>query len=191
MSRIPYPTKESAPAGSQPVLSQIEKTFGMVPNFFSLLSVSPDALKAVAGMHGSIGKSLGPKTRERIHIAIAEVNNCDYCVSAHTFLGAKFSGLTSEDMALNREGHSTDKKADAAVQFAQEVARTRGHIEQTAIDAVRAAGYSDAEIIDIVAELAFSFMTNIFNNVAETEIDFPLIRTKRAGMEWPVSQTAA
>lgn len=179
MSRIAIPALEASSAESQQILGHVKKTFGMVPNFFGLIALSADALKGVTGLHGTLGKSLGPKTRERIHIAVAEVNGCDYCVSAHTYLGGKLSQLTQEDMDLNRQGHSTDPKADAAVQFAFKVAQTRGHIDTADLDAVRAAGYSEAEIIDIVAELAFSFMTNIFNNVADTEIDFPVIRTSK------------
>jgi uncharacterized peroxidase-related enzyme len=180
MARVAIPTKEQAPAKAQPILANYEKVLGTIPNFFALISQSPDALKAIADMHGTLGKSLGHGTRERIHIAIAEANGCDYCVSAHTYLGGKLSGLTQEDMELNRDGHSTDPKADAAVQFAHRVAKTRGHIDAADFEAVRAAGFSDAEIIDIVAELAFSFVTNLFNNTFKTEIDsvFPVIHTK-------------
>lgn len=181
MSRIAIPSKENALEQSKPILENYQKLLGTVPNFFKLISTSPDVLKAIAGMHATIGKSLGHKTRERIHIAIAEVNGCDYCVSAHTYLGGKFSGLTQEDMELNRNGHSTDPKAEAAVQFAYKVGKSRGHVEASDIEAVRAAGYSDAEIIDIVAELAFSFVTNLFNNTFKTDIDFPVIQTRSKG----------
>jgi AhpD family alkylhydroperoxidase len=111
----------------------------------------------------------------------AEVNGCSYCLTAHTYLAGKLNGLTKEDMELNREGHSTDPKADAAVQFASKVAKSRGHIEDADIEAVRAAGYTDAQIVDIVAETAFSFITNLFNNTFETDLDpgFPVLRTKK------------
>lgn len=182
MARIDIPTLQSAPEKAKPILANYDKVLGLVPNFFSLLATSPDALKAVADMHALLGKSIGPKTRERIHIAIAEVNGCDYCVSAHTFLGAKLSGLTKEDMELNRKGESTDPQAAAAVKFAQKVARSRGHIDAADFEAVRAAGYTDAQIVDIVAELSFSFVTNLFNNTFKTDIDsaFPRLHTAKA-----------
>jgi uncharacterized peroxidase-related enzyme len=182
MARIDIPTLETALPKSRPLLENYQKVLGLVPNFFALISQSPDVLKAIADMHAALGKSLGPQTRERIHIAIAEVNGCDYCVSAHTYLGGKLSGLTSEDMALNRDGHSTDPKADAAVQFAQKVGKSRGHVTAGDLEAVRAAGYTDAQLIDIVAELAFSFVTNLFNNTFKTDIDaaFPVIHTKKS-----------
>ena len=182
MARLNIPTIDQAPAKSQPILQNYAKVLGLVPNFFALISQSPDALKAIADMHAALGKSLGHKTRERIHVMTAEVNGCNYCLSAHTFLGGKLQGLTPEDMQLNRTGHSTDPQADAALRFAYRVAQSRGHIEDADVEAVRAAGFTDAQIVDIVAETAFSFITNIFNNTFKTEIDsaFPALQTKKA-----------
>ncbi len=185
MTLIPLQTKETAPAQAKPILERYEKNLGMIPNLFRLLAHRPDALKAVADLHAGLGKSLGAKTRERIHIMTAEVNGCDYCLTTHTYLAGKFTGLTKEDMDLNRKGHSTDPKADAALQFAYKVAKSRGHVEAADIDAVRAAGYTDAQIIDIVAELAFSFTTNLFDNTFKTDFDtgFPVLHTHYTEME--------
>jgi uncharacterized peroxidase-related enzyme len=182
MARIAIPTIEEAPAKSRPILDNYVKVLGTVPNFFALISQSPDALKAISDMHATLGKSLGHQTRERIHIMTAEVNGCSYCLTAHTYLAGKLNGLTPEDMQLNREGHSTDPKADAALQFASKVAKSRGHIDDADLEAVRAAGYTDAQIIDIVAETAFSFITNLFNNTFKTDFDagFPVLHTKKA-----------
>jgi uncharacterized peroxidase-related enzyme len=182
VARISIPTKSQAPAKAQPILENYEKVLGTIPNFFAMISQSPDVLKAVADMHAALGKSLGHKTRERIHVMTAEVNGCNYCLSAHTYLGGKLNGLTAEDMELNRDGHSTDPKADAALQFAYKVAKSRGHIEDADLEAVRAAGYTDAEIVDIVAETAFSFITNLFNNTFATDVDstFPALCTRKA-----------
>jgi len=182
MARLSIPTIEEAPAKSQPILQNYIKALGLVPNFFALISQSPDALGAIAAMHASLGKTLGHKTRERIHVMTAEVNGCNYCLSAHTYLGGKLQGLTAEDMELNRSGHSTDPQADVALQFAYKVAKSRGHIEDADVQAVRDAGFTDAQVIDIVAETAFSFITNIFNNTFKTDIDaeFPALQTKKA-----------
>lgn len=182
MARLPIPTIEQAPAKSQPILENYVKVLGVVPNFFALISQSPDALKAIADMHAALGKSIGHKTRERIHVMTAEVNGCNYCLSAHTYLGGKLNGLTAEDLELNREGRSTDPEADAALRFAYKVANNRGHIEDADVEAVRAAGFTDAQIVDIVAETAFSFITNIFNNTFKTDLDaaFPALQTRKA-----------
>lgn len=182
MARIAIPTIEEAAAKSQPILQNYVKVLGQVLNVFALISQSPDALKAIAEMHATLGKSLDHQTRERFHIMTAEVNGSSYSLTAHTYLAGKFNGLTKEDMDLNREGHSTDPKAGAVLQFANKVARSRGHIEDGDLEAVRAAGYTDAQIIDIVAETAFSFITNLFNNTFKTDFDsgFPVLPTKKA-----------
>lgn len=171
MARISIPTKDTAPAATKPILERYERNLGITPNFFSLIARSPDVLNAEANMHAVLGKSLGHNTRERIHIMTAEVNGCNYCLSVHSYVADKFNKMSKEDIALNREGHSTDPKADAAVQFAYQVAKNRGHVTDADFAAVRAAGFSDEEIIDIVAETAFSFTTNLFNNTFQTDID--------------------
>jgi uncharacterized peroxidase-related enzyme len=178
-TRIQLPTNENVPAASQPILDGYKKNLGVVPNFFTLISRSPDTLKAVSNMHAILGKSLGHKTRERIHIMTAEVNGCNYCLTAHTYVGGKFTGLAADDMELARTGHSTDPQADVALTFAYKVAKQRGHIQNEDIELVRAAGYTDEQIIDLVAETAFSFVTNLFNNTFKTQLDplFPALKT--------------
>jgi uncharacterized peroxidase-related enzyme len=178
-SRIALTTAENAPEKSKPVLAELEGQLGLVPNLFKLLAISPASLDAVRDLQKTLGRTLNAKTRDRIHIMTAEVNGCDYCLSAHTYLGDKLSKLTAEDMEQARYGHSTDPKADVALQFAYKVAQQRGHVDADDIDAVRAAGYTDAQIVDIVTSTAFSFMTNLFNNMNLTDIDaeFPVIHT--------------
>jgi uncharacterized peroxidase-related enzyme len=179
-TRIQLPTEANVPEISKPILEGYKKNLGVVPNFFTLISRSPDTLKAISNMHAILGKSLGHKTRERIHIMTAEVNGCNYCLTAHTFVGGKYTGLAADDMELAREGHSTDPQADAALTFAFKVAKSRGHIEDADLEAVRAAGFTDEQIIDLVAETAFSFVTNLFNNTFRTELDpsFPALKTR-------------
>jgi len=179
MARIAIPTKDDYTDKTKPTLERYEKNLGIVPNFFALISRSPDVLGAEANMHAVLGKSLGHDTRERIHIMTAEANGCDYCLSVHTHVGDKFNKLSQDEMQKNREGHSNDAKADAALQFAHRVAKTRGHVTDADFAAVRAAGYTDEQIVDIVAETAFSFTTNLFNNVFQTEVDagVPVLKT--------------
>jgi uncharacterized peroxidase-related enzyme len=171
MARITIPTKETVPTQTKATLERYERNLGVIPNFFSLIARSPDVLNAEANMHAVLGKSLGHDTRERLHIMTAEVNGCNYCLSVHSYVGGKFNHLSKEEMELNRQGHSTDPKADAALQFGYKVAKSRGHVTDADFEAVRAAGFTDEQIIDIVAETAFSFTTNLFNNTFKTDID--------------------
>lgn len=182
MSRIPTPaTIEAAPAASQPLLQAVSKQLGSVPNLFRMVANSPAALEGYLGLFGALGKgSLGAATGERIALAIAEINQCGYCLSAHTYLGKKLARLDDAEIAANRGGTSQDAKADAAVRFAVKVALQRGHVSDEDLQAVRTAGYSDAQIIEIVQHVALNTWTNYINEVAKTDIDFPVIAPRRA-----------
>jgi uncharacterized peroxidase-related enzyme len=175
MSRITVPAREDAPAASQPLLDAVEKSLGVVPNLFRLISLSPVALEGYLSQNGALSKTLDVKTRERIALAVAQINGCDYCLSAHTYLGLNLAKIDAEEIARNRNGQSGDPKAHAAVSFAAKVARERGHVAAADIAEVRAAGFEDAQIVEIVALVAENVFTNFLNNVAETEIDFPVV----------------
>jgi uncharacterized peroxidase-related enzyme len=177
MSRIPTPPSIAAsPAASQPLLQAVEKQLGSVPNLFRLVANSPAALEGYLGMMGALAKGALPAaTRERIALAVAEVNGCDYCLAAHAYLGKNLARLDDAEIAANRAGTSGDAKADAAVRFAVQVARERGHVGDAALQGVRAAGWSDAQVIEIVQHVALNTWTNYINEVAGTEIDFPAV----------------
>ena len=182
MSRIPTPaTIEGAPVASQPHLHAVKKQLGIVPNLFRLVSNSPAALEGYLGMSGALGKgSLPAATHERIALAVAEINGCGYCLSAHTYLGKNVAKLDDAEIIANRSGASNDQKADAAVRFAAKVARLRGHVSDGDLQAVKAAGYGDAQVIEIVQHVALNTWTNYVNEVAKTVIDFPVVALREA-----------
>jgi uncharacterized peroxidase-related enzyme len=175
MSRIPTPaTIDAAPPASQPLLNGVQAQLGSVPNLFRVLATSPAALGGYLGLHGALSKgALDSRTRERIALAIAAVNGCDYCLAAHSFIGTTLAKLDAAEIAANRAGRSNDAKADAAVRFAVAMTQARGHLGDDALAAVRAAGWSDAEILEIIAHVALNTLTNYVNEVAGTEVDFP------------------
>ena len=180
MSRIPTPDSiETAPEGAQPLLQAVRKQLGVVPNMFRVIGNSPAALEGYLGLNGALAKgALEPATRERIALAIAELNACDYCLSAHTYLGKKLSKLSDAEIAANRDGGSTETKADAAVRFAVKLAQSRGHASEDDIRTVKQAGYSDAQVIEIVLHVALNTLTNYINETVKTEIDFPVVTAK-------------
>lgn len=180
MSRIAIPARTAAPEASQPLFDAVEKQLGSVPNLFLLLGSSPAALSGFLGLNGALGKALDAKTRERIALAVAEANGCDYCLSAHTYLGLNLAKIDAAEIALNRKGHSGDAKADAAVAFAAKVVAARGRVSDADIAVVRAAGFTDAQLVEIVALVAVNVLTNYLNNVALTDIDFPVVHATRA-----------
>jgi uncharacterized peroxidase-related enzyme len=177
MSRIPTPPSiEAAPAASQPFLQAVHKQLGSVPNLFRVVSHSPAALEGYLGMSGALAKGRLPAaTRERIALAVAELNQCGYCLAAHSYLGRNLARLDDAEIRANREGHSRDPKADAAVRFAVKVAQERGHVSDADVQAVRDAGYDDAQLVEIVQHVALNTWTNYLNSVAGTVVDFPVV----------------
>jgi len=175
MSRIPTPTTiAAAPAAARPLLDGVQQKLGSVPNLFRLLATSPAALGGYLGLSGELAKgALDAATRERIALAVSELNGCGYCLAAHSFIGARMAKLDAAEIAANRAGRSNDAKADAAVRFAVAVTEARGRVGDADLAAVRLAGWSDAEILEIVAHVALNTLTNYVNEVARTEVDFP------------------
>ena len=176
MSRLSIPARDDVPEASKPILDAVHQQLGVVPNLFRLIALSPAALQGFTANNGALGKALDVKTRERIALAVAQINGCDYCLSAHSYLGLNLAKITPEEIALNRQGKSGDQKADAAVRLAVKIVQERGRVDAADIQAVRAAGFSDGQIVEIVAVAAENIFTNMLNLVADTEIDFPVVR---------------
>lgn len=182
MSRIATPVSiETAPAASQPLLEAVKKQLGLVPNMFRIIGNSPAALEGFLGLSGSLGKgTLDVKTRNRIALAVAEGNGCSYCLAAHTYLGKNLAKLSDDEIAANRNGASTDTRADTALKFAAAIVRERGHVSADEVQSVKDAGYTDAQIIEIVLHVALNTLTNYVNEVVKTDIDFPEVAARKA-----------
>ena len=181
MSRISTPASiTDAPEASRSLLNAVNAQLGVTPNVFLVAANSPAALESYVGMLGALakGKLPGP-THERIALAVAQANSCDYCLSAHTYLGKHVAKLDDAEMGANRNGRSNDSKADAAVRFARKVMETRGHVSDADVRAVFDAGYDDAQIVEIVQHVALNTWTNYVNSVAKTEIDFPVVLARK------------
>jgi len=178
MSRIPTPaTIEAAPAAARAALESVKKQLGSVPNLFRVVANSPAALEGFLALNGALAKgALDAKTRERIALAVAELNGCAYCLSAHTYLAKNLVKLDDAEITANRNGASNDVKADAAVRFARKIMEARGHVTDADIAAVRATGYDDAQVVEIVLHVALNTLTNYVNEVARTEVDFPVVQ---------------
>jgi uncharacterized peroxidase-related enzyme len=181
MPRIDAPTVETAPAASQPQLAAVKKQLGVVPNLFRTVAHSPAALEGYLSLNGALAKgSLDAATRERIALAVAEFNGCGYCLEAHTYIGKNLAKLSDSEIESNRRGRSSDAKADAAVVFAAKVISARGHVSEADLLAVRAAGLTEADIIEIIAHVALNTLTNYINEVAGTIVDFPAVSALKA-----------
>ena len=174
MNRISVPTTELTPAATLPLLAAVQKQLGVTPNMMKLIGHSPAALEGYLSLNGAMSKSsIDAKTGERIALAIAQFNSCDYCLAAHTYLAANLAKLDEAEILTNRRGHSNDAKADAAVRFAVTVAQERGHASDAAVNAVKEAGFTEAQVVEIVLHVALNTLTNYVNSVARTPVDFP------------------
>lgn len=175
MSRIALITNETANAEQAELFGAIHAKLGVVPNFLKVLANSPDALRAFLGLHHVAGAgSLDGQTRERIALAVAQENACAYCLSAHTAIGRK-AGLAPEEIKANRAGSSLDERAAAAVVFARALVENRGEVTTAEIEAVRAAGYNDSDIVEIITHVGMNYLTNILGKASRVAIDFPKV----------------
>ncbi|HVY07662.1 MAG TPA: carboxymuconolactone decarboxylase family protein [Burkholderiales bacterium] len=181
MSRINLPAPDQTPAASLPLFDAVNKQLGVVPNLMKMLGNSAAALGGYLSLRDMLGRgTLGGKLGGRIALAVAEINGCRYCLAAHTYLGKNAVKLDDAEMAANRRGTSGDPKADAAVRFAAKVAQLRGHVSDADVQAVKNAGYSNGEVMEIVAHVALNTLTNYVNEVAQTDIDFPAVELLKA-----------
>jgi uncharacterized peroxidase-related enzyme len=180
MSRIAIPSLDEAPAESQAILESVKKAIGFVPNLQRLMSISPNALTGWAQLMGNLAKTLDVKTRDGIALAVSEADGCDYCLSAHSYIASNMAKIPAEEIARNREGHSIDPKREAAIAFAQALIEKRGKVSDEEFAAVKAAGWTDANVIEMIALSAQFLLTNFMNNAVQTPIDFPVVAPAKA-----------
>ena len=158
------------------LLEATQRALGVIPNTAKILASSPAALKTwLESVRALAAGQLDPGLRERIALGVAETNACEYCLSGHTYVAKHVAHLSDQAIEESRRLSSADPKVDAALSFTQAVLETRGGVSDADIEQVRAAGYSDGEIAEIIAHVALNVLTNYFNKVADTEIDFPRV----------------
>ena len=175
MSRISAVDPATATGKTKQLLDAVQGKLGRIPNLMRTLAHAPAALEAYLNFNGGLASGvLDPQFREQIALAVAQANSCEYCLAAHTAIGA-ITGLSPEDIAASRDAQSANAKRNAGLRFAKTVVVERGQVSDSELAQVRAAGYSDAEIAEIIGHVAINVFTNYFNQVAQTEVDFPRV----------------
>ncbi|MCC2957544.1 carboxymuconolactone decarboxylase family protein [Massilia sp. IC2-477] len=178
MSRIELVNPATTQGEAAKLLDQIHGAFGGVPNMFRAVANSPAALKSMWGAFGALGGgTLDARLGEQIAVAIADRNDCEYCLAAHTALGRK-AGATAQEMAAAQAGESSDPKTAAALQFAVAVVEKRAQLADTDLAALRAAGFDDGEIVEIMAHVALNLFTNYVNVAFAVPVDFPGVKLR-------------
>ena len=178
MSRIPLVNPKDSTGERQQLLGQIHSAFGATPNMFRAVANSTAALKSMWGSFAALGGGvIAPKLGEQIAVAIANRNACEYCLAAHTALGRK-AGASGDEMSAAQDGQSQDPKTAAALRFALRVVEGRGQIETADVEALRAAGFNDEEIVEILAHVALNLFTNYVNVAFAVPVDFPGVKLR-------------
>ena len=175
MARINLVDPETAEGKQEELLDGVQKKLGMTPNIMRALANAPAALQTYLSASAALGEgNLSPQLREQIALAVAQANNCDYCLAAHSALG-KMVGLNQDEIADSRQAASSNSVVEAALQFARRIVETRGWVTDADLEQVRDAGFGDAEIAEIIANVAVNIFTNYFNHIADTPVDFPAV----------------
>jgi uncharacterized peroxidase-related enzyme len=180
MNRITQLDPATATGKTKQLFDGVRSKLGSVPNLFRVLGNSPAALEGYLNFSGALGGGvLDAKVREQIALAVAEINDCTYCRSAHSFIGRKL-GLSERDVADARQGLAESAHTRAVLTLARNIVTKRGRLSEGDIGAARAAELSDAEIVETTAHVALNILTNYVNHVAETVVDFPEVKSHHA-----------
>jgi uncharacterized peroxidase-related enzyme len=178
MNRVPLIDRHATTPDRKALLDPIHAAFGNTPNMFRAVANSPAALKSMWAAFGALGGGvLDAKLGEQIAVAVADRNACEYCLAAHTALGRK-AGASAEQMALAQAGESADPKTQAALRFALALVNARGQVTQADVQALRAAGFGDAEVVEILAHVALNLFTNYVNVAFAVPVDFPAVKLR-------------
>ncbi|MET8809222.1 carboxymuconolactone decarboxylase family protein [Streptomyces sp. NPDC004546] len=167
---------QPAEATATEALAEVRTTLGAVPNMAKVMASSRALVKGGLALSGALsGGVISALVRERLAIATAEYNNCTYCLSAHTSIGAHVAMVDAGELERARHAESADPRTAALPALSDAIARGRGHTGETQLKAARAAGVTDAEIAEVVGNLALNILTNYFNVLADTDNDWPVV----------------
>lgn len=177
MTRLNALDPNEATGRSKELFEGIKNKLGMVPNMMRTMGNSSAVLEGYLNLSDSLSKSsLGSKTGELIALTVAEANACNYCLSAHSFIGEKLANIDTASLTEARHAKNNDEKVEAALTFAKTLVNKAGKVSDEDVQTVKAAGYSDGAVGEIVAHVALNILTNYFNNTANTDIDFPAVK---------------
>jgi uncharacterized peroxidase-related enzyme len=180
MPRVNLVNPGTATRAAKPLLDEIKGAFGSVPNMFRAVANSPAASKDMWGAFGALGAGkIGANLGEKIAVAVADRDACSYCLAAHTMLGKK-AGVSGEEMAEAQAGRASDPKTAAALAFALKLVENRGQVTDEDLQALRAAGYDDGQIVEIIAHVALNLFTNYINVALDVPLDFPSVKFRNA-----------
>ena len=174
MSYIKPIDRNNADASVAGTLDAIKAKLGKVPNLFLTLAHTPVALNTYVQLAEVTAKSkLNLKQREQIALAVGEANSCDYCLSAHSLTGG-MAGLKPAQIEAARRATAENPRDAAILKLARSIVDNRGHVPTSELDEFKAAGFNDADVLEVLVSVVQNIFTNYANHIAGTEIDFPV-----------------
>lgn len=176
MNRIAPLDPKTTNGPAKQLFDGVQAKLGVVPNLFRVVGNAPTALAGYLKFGAALADGgFDAKLREQIALTVAESNQCGYCLSAHTFVGRKV-GLGEQDIADARHANGGNQRVDAILKLARSIVVRRGEIAAEELNQARAAGLSDGDVIETIANVALNIFSNYVNHIAGTVIDFPEVK---------------
>ena len=173
MTKFTVPTRGEVSENNQAIFDNLKKGLGFVPNLYAYYAKNETALGDYLTLQNR-KSTLKAKEREVINLVTSQINGCRYCQSAHTVLG-KMNGFTDEQVIELRKGSASfDSKLDALAKFTAAAVENRGKASEESKDAFFAAGYTEANLIDVIIVIGDKIISNYIHNLIGFEIDFPI-----------------
>jgi uncharacterized peroxidase-related enzyme len=183
MSRITQIEPEAATGAAADLLQQVQRTLGVTPNMTKVMASSPALLEGYLALSGALGGGVIPASvRERLALVTAEANGCEYCLSAHSYIGAHIAKVDADELDRARWAESRDPHTAALLSLSDAILQNAGDVDDATIAAARAAGVTDAEIGEVVGHIALNVLTNYLNVLSQVDNDWPVVplRTRAA-----------
>lgn len=173
MSTFNIPTRAEVSENNQSIFDNLNKALGFVPNLYATYANSDTALENYLNF-ANAKTSLSAKEKEVVNLAVSEVNNCIYCLSAHTAIG-KMNGFTdAQILELRAGGASFDKKLDALAKLAKNITENRGKTDQDVLANYFEAGYTKGNLIDTISLVGDKTISNYIHSTTQVPVDFPI-----------------
>ncbi|MEM7186091.1 MAG: carboxymuconolactone decarboxylase family protein [Bacteroidota bacterium] len=172
MNAINVPTRTEVNETNQGIFDSLEKALGFVPNLYATYAHSETALQNYLNLSNA-KTSLRAKEKEVVNLAVSQVNECDYCLAAHTAIG-KMNGFSDEQIAELRQGYASfDARLDALARLAKNITENRGAADQEVVDHFFASGFDKGNLIDTIVLVGDKTISNYLHRTTQVPVDFP------------------
>jgi uncharacterized peroxidase-related enzyme len=173
MTILTVHTNDTAPAASRPLLERIGKALGFVPNLYAVFAESPAALQGALAMSDAFSRtSLSPAEQQLVALAVSEANDCEFCMAAHSTLAKHAARVAPAIVAAARNRQPlADAKLDALVTFTRKIVEQRGFVAEADVAAFLSAGYSKAQIVEVLFGVGMKTFNNYADHIAHTPLN--------------------